>query len=310
MGSPLRAFREAVAAARTLRTAFARDLPAAAPGRAESAAAAAFRAQCRAGTWTGQSSGQAPGHVHANMVIVPGDRAFDFLLFALRNPRPCPLLAVTSPGDPCAAGVAPGSDLRTDLPRYHVYRHGELAASPHDVHDAYAEMEDPVGFLLGCSFTWEAELAAAGLEPRHLARGTNVPMYETDIRNNPSGPFGGNLVVSMRPFADEAACRRADAITARYPGAHGGPIHWGAPEDIGIDGGRLRAGAVPDWGDAVDVHDGEVPCFWACGVTPQSALVEARLPLAISHAPGHMFVCDLIDEDLLHNPAVRYETTG
>eukprot|EP00946_MAST-07B_sp_MAST-7B-sp1_P002909 g2909.t1 len=296
MASPLQGFRSA----RAFRTAFARDLPSLQPSPPTSAAA--FRARARAAEWTDQNSGQAPGHVHANLVLLPEENAFDFLRFCLDNPRPCPLLAVTAPGDPCVHGVAPGSDLRTDCPRYSVYRYGELVDSPTDVVDLYNDQMggNAVGFLLGCSFTWERELSRAGLEPRHITNGTNVPMYHTNVPNNVSGPFGGELVVSMRPFASEDDCMRAAAITGRYPGAHGAPVHWGDPEMLGIDTAKVVGeGASPDWGDAVNVGEDEVPCFWACGVTPHTALMKAKLPIAITHSPGHMFITDLMDHDLL-----------
>ena len=259
-----------------------------------------FRARCRSGEWSQQNSGQAPGHVHANLVIVPQEHAFDFLCFALANPRPCPLLAVTAPGDP-SVKIAKDSDVRSDCPRYNVYRFGELVDSPTDVVDLYStEMgEAPVGFLLGCSFTWENELSLAGLEPRHITNGTNVPMYLTNVPNIKAGPFGGHLVVSMRPFASVDDCIRAGSITGRYPGAHGSPVHWGDPAVLGIDSERLMDGSAPDWGDAVQLSETEVPCFWACGVTPQTALIDAKLPIAITHAPGHMFITDLMDKDLL-----------
>ena len=155
-------------------------------------------------------------------------------------------------------------------------------------------MESPVGFLLGCSFSWEDKLAAAGLAPRHVEAGTNVPMYRTNIPNVNAGPFGGELVVSMRPYAP-ADVARAAALTAGYPGAHGGPVHWGDPTALGIARDELGA---PPWGDAVEVREGEAPVFWACGVTPQTALMAARLPLAVTHAPGHMFICDVTDDEL------------
>ena len=309
--SPWPAFLSTLRSGRAVRTAFARDLPSVSTASTTpiSNAAAAFRLRARNGEWCSQNAGQAPGHVHANLVLMSQRFAFDFLRFCLTNPSACPLLAVTAPGDPVARGVAPGSDLRTDCPRYSVYRHGELVDSPTDVvalyNDELNKGGGAVGFLLGCSFTWERELAEAGLEPRHLTNGTNVPMYHTSVPNNRSGPFGGELVVSMRPFASEEDCARAAAITGRYPGAHGAPVHWGDPEVLGIDKARVMGTGKPDWGDAVNVGEGEVPCFWACGVTPQTALMEAKLPLAITHAPGHMFITDLMDRDLV----VRADST-
>ena len=252
--------------------------------------AASFRARCRSGEFCGQTSGTAPGFVQANFVALGREHAFDFLRFCLANPRACPLLDVTAPGDPVPRTLAPDADLRSDLPKYLVWRDGEVSEARSDVSDLWAR--DTVGFLLGCSFSWESLLAGAGLTPRQMEQHCNVPMYRTSLPNEPIGPFGGNLVVSMRPYVPDHL-RPVSEITSRYPGAHGGPVHWGDPAAIGvsIDG-------EPDYGDRVAVRDDEVPVFWACGVTPQEALRAARLPFAITHAPGHMFVADLVDSEL------------
>lgn len=248
-----------------------------------------FRAACRAGEFEGQTSGRVPGFVQANLVCLPEEHAFAFLSFCLKNPRACPLLDVTEPGDPCPKSIAPSADLRTDLPKYRVWRYGEVLEEPTDIRALWDDRM--VGFLLGCSFSWEAKLIAEHLTPRNVEAKCNVPMYRTNIRNVPSGPFGGELVVSMRPYpADQLA--KVAAITARYPGAHGGPVHWGDAMELGIDLGK------PDWGDTVEIREGEVPVFWACGVTPHAALLSARLPLAITHSPGHMLVADLVDSEL------------
>ena len=263
---------------------------------ADVAAASSFRERCRSKSYDGQTSGFAPGFVQANLVVLPHAHAFDFLRFCLSNPRACPLLEVTAPGDPRPLTVAPGADLRSDLPRYLIWRDGEVAEERTDVADVWRD--DMVGFLLGCSFSWEHLLASAGLTPRHIEQGSNVPMFRTSLRNASAGAFGGHLVVSMRPYLPQQLHAVAE-ITARYPGAHGAPIHWGDPSALGIAPRALEAGgAGPDWGDAVPMRRGELPVFWACGVTPQEALREARLPLAITHAPGHMFITDLIDEEL------------
>jgi len=256
------------------------------------AAPAAFRERCRSGDFQGQTSGCVPGFVQANFVALPREHAFDFLRFTLENPRACPLLDVTAPGDPCPLNVAPKADLRTDLPSYRVWSDGVVVDERADICELWDE--GMVGFLLGCSFSWEGVLQEAGLTPRQIEEGCNVPMYATTRRNKPVGPFGGRLVVSMRPYRPEQV-DDVVRITEAYPGAHGGPVHWGAPEELGIASAAL---ATPDWGDAVSIHDGEVPVFWACGVTPQAALMEARLPLAITHAPGHMFVTDLTEAEL------------
>ena len=151
-------------------------------------------------------------------------------------------------------------------------------------------------FLLGCSFTWEEELREAGLSPRHIdggsGGGSNVAMFRTNVECTPSGVFRGEMVVSMRPYPEECVPRLQE-ITGKYPGAHGAPVHWGRPADIGIE--NL---SEPDFGDMVEVAEGEVPVFWACGVTPQTAVENARLPLAITHCPGYMFVSDVIDEEV------------
>lgn len=252
--------------------------------------AAAVRAACRAGTHTGPTPGLAAGFVQANLVCLPRDWAFDFLLFCQRNPKPCPLLDVTEPGDPEPRHAAPGADLRTDLPAYRVWRDGELAAEPTDVREFWRA--DLVGFLIGCSFTFEAALQTAGVPVRHIDEGRNVPMYRTSVPCTPAGRFSGPLVVSMRPLTPAQAVT-ATRVCSRFPLAHGAPVHFGDPTAIGI-----RDLAKPDFGDAVTVRPGEVPVFWACGVTPQAAVMQAKPPFAITHKPGHMFLTDLRDHQM------------
>ncbi|MFQ3591679.1 MAG: putative hydro-lyase [Gemmataceae bacterium] len=245
------------------------------------------RLMCRAGTYTNPTPGLAPGFVQANLVCVPREIAFDFLLFCRRNPRPCPLLDVTDPGDPVPRLAAPEGDVRTDCPRYRVYRYGELIAEPLDLLAYWRD--DLVSFLLGCSFTFEAALLQAQLPVRHLQQKCNVPMYRTGVPCSPAGVFHGPLVVSMRPMTPTQA-QQATAICAEYPLAHGAPIQIGEAEKLGIaDLSR------PDFGDPVAIHPGEVPVFWACGVTPQAVAIAARVPLLLTHAPGHMFLTDLTD---------------
>ena len=242
------------------------------------------RRAVRTGGWTGPTSGLAQAHAQANLVALPRDYAFDFLVFCQRNPRPCPLLEVVDAGrvEPECAG---GGDLRTDFPRYRVFRDGALAGEVDDATTLWRD--DLVSFLIGCSFSFEALLLAAGLEVRHLTERRNVPMYRTNHPTHPAGQFRGPLVVSMRPFRP-ADVPRAVEITARLPQVHGAPVHVGDPAALGIaDLSRT------DYGDAVTVHEGEVPVFWGCGVTPQEAVLAARLPFAITHAPGHMMVTDL-----------------
>jgi uncharacterized protein YcsI (UPF0317 family) len=254
------------------------------------ASGAEVRQRCRTGELSSPTPGLALGHVQANLVIVPRDLAFDFLLFCQRNPKPCPLLDVTEPGSPEPKFVAPGADLRTDLPRYRVWRHGELADEPAELMKWWRD--DLVGFLLGCSFTFENALLQAGVPVRHIDQHCNVPMYRTSRACRPAGIFRGPMVVSMRPLTQEQAIR-ATCICARFPRAHGTPVHFGDPEAIGV-----RDLGKPDFGDPVSVHPGEVPVFWACGVTPQAVAMETRPPLLITHKPGHMFVTDLRDTDL------------
>jgi len=248
------------------------------------------RLMCRSGQLTGPTPGLAPGYVQANLVCVPRAQAFDFLLFCRRNPRPCPLLDVTDPGDPVPRKAAPGGDVRTDCPRYRVYRYGEWIDEPTDLLAYWRD--DLVAFLLGCSFTFEAALLQAGLPVRHLEEKRNVPMYRTTQACHAAGVFRGPLVVSMRPMTPRQA-EQAAAICAKYPLAHGAPIQIGEPEWLGIaDLSR------PDFGEAVTIYPGEVPVFWACGVTPQAVAMAARVPLLLTHAPGHMFLTDLTDAQM------------
>ncbi|WP_304451503.1 putative hydro-lyase [Nocardiopsis sp. YSL2] len=249
-----------------------------------SRARALFREGLRAPT-----SGYSAGYAQANLIAVPREAAFDFLLFAQRNPKPCPVLDVTEPGETSASVFAGDlrTDLRTDLPAYRVYRHGELVEERSEVADLWRE--DLVAFLLGCSFTFEASLLEAGIPVRHLETGTNAAMYVTDRRCRPAGRFRGPLVVSMRPVP---ADRVADAVrvTSRYPAVHGAPVHVGDPAALGIT--DLDA---PDYGDRVEVRPGEIPVFWACGVTPQAAVAASAPEFAIGHAPGHMAITDIRD---------------
>ena len=248
------------------------------------------RAACRSGEWSGQTSGLAPGFAQANLVILPRALAADFLLFCQRNPKPCPLLDVTEPGNPVPARAASGADLRTDLPRYRVWQEGQLVEEPADIRHLW--QDDFVSFVIGCSFTFEAALLRAGVPVRHIERGVNVPMYRTNVACQPAGVFHGPLVVSMRPLKPSDAIR-AVQITSRYPAVHGAPVHVGLPEEIGIaDLSR------PDFGDPVPIAENELPVFWACGVTPQAVAMAVRPPLMITHSPGCMFVTDLRDEEL------------
>lgn len=241
-----------------------------------------FRAGLRVPT-----SGWCAGWTQANLLAVPRALAYDVLLFAQRNPAACPVLDVTEPGavdSPRFAG-----DLRTDLPAYRVYEHGELVGEVGDVTDRWRA--DMVAFLIGCSFTFESALLDAGVPVRHLEQGSNVPMYRTDRECRPAGALSGPLVVSMRPMpASQVAT--AVRVTSRYPAVHGAPVHIGSPADLGI--ADLDA---PDFGDPVEVLPGEVPVFWACGVTPQAAVMQSQPEFAIGHAPGHMAITDIRESE-------------
>jgi len=249
-----------------------------------------IRQDIRLGKLTGITAGLGQNFVQANLAVLPKEQAYDFLLFCQRNPRPCPLIEVTDPGNPEPVGVAPGSDLRTDIPRYRIYREGRLEAEVTDITTEWRE--DFVAFLLGCSFTFETALLQAGVPLRHIEEKRIVPMYRTDLACRPAGVFRGPMVVSMRPIPAPLIAR-AVTVTARYPMAHGAPVHVGTPGQIGIADVHK-----PDWGEPPTILPGEAPVFWACGVTPQAVALEARLPLVITHAPGHMFITDLPDHAL------------
>lgn len=244
----------------------------------------------REGRWTGHTSGLADGYVQGNLVILRKAHADDFLNYCRRNPKPCPVLAVSQPGHPGLPSLGADLDIRTDLPRYRIWRDGEIVDSPTDIRGLWRE--DLVTFVIGCSFSFEQALLEAGLPLRHVAQGRNVAMYRTNVPTEPAGPFQGPLVVSMRPFSAQDAIRAVE-VTSRFPDVHGAPVHIGDPAQIGIaDLSR------PDYGDAVEVLPGEMPVFWACGVTPQAAIERARLDFCITHAPGAMLVTDLLNHQL------------
>lgn len=254
------------------------------------ATAAELRQVIRRGEWTGPTAGLARGFVQANLVILPATDATDFAEFCRLNPRPCPLLEQTAPGDPHPPRMAPAADLRSDVPRYRIFRQGRPEPEePTDIRSLWRD--DLVSFLLGCSFTFENALLEAGHAVRHIEQARNVPMYRTSLACQSAGRFAGNMVVSMRPFRPEAI-DQVIAITSRYPTMHGAPLHSGDPAALGIaDLGK------PDYGDAVTVHADEVPVFWACGVTPQLAICQSGCEFAITHSPGSMFVSDWLDVD-------------
>lgn len=252
---------------------------------------AEVRASIREGAFTGQTSGLAPGFVQCNVVILPNEQARHFQTFCQRNPKPCPLLAMSAqPGDPFLPDLGVDIDIRTDVPQYLCWRDGEVVSEHSDLGALW--QQDWVAFALGCSFSFEEALLEAGIEIRNVSEGVNVPMYRTNIPCAQAGPFSGNMVVSMRPMPAPAAIR-AIQICSRFPAVHGAPIHLGDPAHIGI--ADLDQ---PDFGDSVTIRHDDIPLFWACGVTPQVALEAARLPLAITHKPGHMLISDRKNTEL------------
>ncbi|MCZ8374748.1 MAG: putative hydro-lyase [Beijerinckiaceae bacterium] len=247
--------------------------------------AEASRRAIRAGAYVGPTSGLAPGMVQGNLCILPKDLAADFLRFAQLNPKPCPIIGMSEPGSPLVPMLGGDIDLRTDLPRYRVWRDGELVDEPTDLIAHWRD--DLVAFVIGCSFSFEEALIEDGIPLRHVSCGSNVAMYRTSIACMPAGPFAGPMVVSMRPLKPADAIR-AVQITSRFPAVHGAPVHIGKPELIGI-----ADLARPDYGDPVEIHDDELPVFWACGVTPQAVIAAARPDFAITHYPGSMLITDL-----------------
>lgn len=248
------------------------------------------RQQIRNETITGTTAGLAPGYVQANLMILPKPLADEFLLFAQRNPKPCPLLAVTEPGQYDVPSMGKDIDLRSDTPRYRVWEKGVLVDEPLSLKDVWRD--DLVSFLIGCSFSFEEALVAAGLDIRHITEDVNVPMYRTNIDTAPTSRLSGPLVVSMRPFKASDAIR-AIQITSRFPSVHGAPIHIGDPAQIGINNINQ-----PDYGDRVTIKDDEIPVFWACGVTPQSVIATVKPEFSITHAPGHMLITDVLNTTL------------
>jgi uncharacterized protein YcsI (UPF0317 family) len=259
-----------------------RDLP--------SISAAEARRRIRRGEHTGHTAALGPGHVQGNVAILPADWADEFLRFCRSNPKPCPVLAVGRAGNPELPSLGADIDIRRDVPRYRVFEHGREVATPTDISDYWRG--DLVAFVLGCSFSFEWPMLEAGLELRHLSTGVTVPMYRTNVATQPTERLHGPLIVSMRPFRPADAIRAVE-ISARYPSVHGAPVHIGLPHLLGIaDLSR------PYFGDAVEVREDELPVFWACGVTPQAVIEEARPPFFISHFPGAMLITDLINENL------------
>lgn len=254
---------------------------------------AELRHLIRQGAFQEPTSGLAPGYTQANLVILPQDLAYDFLLFTQRNPKPCPVLEVSDAGSRALSDLAQDVDLANDFPKYRLYRQGVMDKEVTSVENYWRD--DLVSFLIGCSFSFESELINAGIEVRNITEKVNVPMYDTNISLKPAGKFHGNMVVSMRPIP-EAQVTKAVQVTAAMPKVHGAPIQIGDPQNIGI-----TDLAHPDYGDAVTIHPGEVPVFWPCGVTPQNVIMQVKPDFVITHAPGHMLVTDVLNTSLKYD---------
>jgi len=249
------------------------------------------RVLIRSGEWTKPTAALAFGYVQANLAMLPLEWADEFEAFCHLNPRPLPLLERMDTGSPVPARSAPSADLRTDVPKYRIYEGGRLVDEIGNLMQMW--QDDWVAFLLGCSFTFDWLLQDAGMPVRHLEQGCNVPMYETNRKLEPGSRLHGNLVVSMRPIPSTCIDQVVE-LTRPLGLAHGEPIHIGSPKELGISNLEL-----PEYGDAVQIRDDEVPVFWACGVTAQQVARSSRIPLMVTHAPGHMFITDLRIEDLL-----------
>ncbi|TCO71488.1 putative hydro-lyase [Marinisporobacter balticus] len=249
-----------------------------------------IRQMIREGKLQTHTSGMCDGYAQGNLVVLPKNLAYDFLLFTQRNPKPCPVLEITDLGCKEFKSIAPGSDITTDIPKYRVYKNGKLEEESTDIKSFWRD--DFVSFILGCSFTFESALIEEGIEVRHITYGKNVPMYITTIPCKEAGIFSGPTVVSMRPMSPHQVIK-AVQITSRYPSIHGAPIHIGDPSSIGINDIHK-----PDFGDSIDIKKGEIPVFWACGVTPQAVAMNVKPEIMITHAPGHMFITDIKNHEL------------
>jgi uncharacterized protein YcsI (UPF0317 family) len=246
------------------------------------------RAAIRSGAYDGHTAGLAAGKLQCNLAILPERYALDFLRFCQRNPKPCPIVGIGDSGVPYLPTLGNDIDIRSDVSKYRVFRNGTFNDEVTDIADIWSD--DLVTVALGCSFTFENALLRNGIPVRHIESGLNVPMFRTNIGLTPAGQFSGQMVVTMRPIP-AAQVEQAREISSRFPQAHGTPIAVGDPAQIGIsDLGQ------PDWGDAVEIKTGEVPVYWACGVTPQNVLLDAKLPICITHSPGHMLISDVAED--------------
>ncbi|MDP9651015.1 putative hydro-lyase [Paraburkholderia caledonica] len=250
-----------------------------------------LRQAVRAGQYDGPTAGYCEGFVQANLMILPQEYAADFRKLCELNARACPLLAVSEPGNWTLPTLGEDIDVRSDVPRYCLYRNGRMAEPLTHLEEVWRG--DLLVFALGCSFSFEHLLMSNDLPVRHIELGASSPVFISSIDNPRSGPFAGKLAVSMWPFKPAQAIKAIE-ITSRYPQVHGAPVHFGDPNEIGIaDFNR------PDFHGLSVVRDGEVPVFWACGLTPQVAVIAAEIPFAIGHAVGHMLITAMSVDQLL-----------
>ncbi|WP_386172261.1 putative hydro-lyase [Sulfitobacter sp. R86518] len=254
----------------------------------KSSSAELVRAAIRSGSYQGHTAGLAAGKLQCNLAILPEEFALDFLRFCQRNPKPCPVVGIGDTGNPKLTTLGNDIDICRDVSKYRIFCDGVLGSEVTDISDIWTD--DLVSVALGCSFTFENALLRNDIPVRHIEAGRNVPMYRTNVDLTPAGPFAGQMVVTMRPIP-EGQVAQAKAISGKFPQAHGSPIAVGDPAQIGI-----ADLSKPDWGDAVEVKAGEVPVYWACGVTPQNVLLDARLPICITHSPGHMLISDIAED--------------
>ncbi|KPU83485.1 hypothetical protein JI58_08700 [Marinosulfonomonas sp. PRT-SC04] len=254
----------------------------------QTASASTVRSAIRRGDYKSHTAGLRPGFLQTNIAILPEAYALDFMRYCQRNSKPCPITGISDTGNPSMFTLGHDIDIRTDVPAYNIYRYGKLDQTVDNIQDFWTN--DLVAFALGCSFTFEHALQAAGIPQWHIDNNKTVPMFRSNIETLPSGPFKGPMVVSMRAIQKDHI-KLVNDICRKFPLAHGTPVHWGDPAEIGIEDVNL-----PDWGDTVPIKEGQVPVFWACGVTPQVSIEQARLPICITHKPGHMLITDVADD--------------
>ena len=238
------------------------------------------RLAMRRGEWRTGTTHKCPGYVQCSMVIVKKDWAYDLLLYCQRNAKACPIIEITDPGQYEPRTSAPGADLRTDLPKYAIYRNGVRGDDVTDIKNLWTD--DSVAFLIGSSLTFDHALERAG-----VPRSKEVWVLDSKLQTVPAGRFHGPMVVTMR-WMTPAQAIIATQVTSRFPFNHGAPIHIGDPAEIGADLDH------PIFGEPVkEIPKGVMPVFWACGVTPQRAALLAKPELMVTHAPGHAFITDL-----------------